>query len=94
MATKREEQINQELKSRNEAPHFNAGFVEGAQWADEHPHWISVEDEGNPKYIGWHIFATGKIIDVGYYLGDNEWIGVRPTHWMPLPPPPQKGGEK
>ena len=65
------------------------------------PHWISVEDDGNPRDIGWYIFTTGKIVDVGYYLGDNEWRDVHPTHWMPLPQPPtvaknatvKKGGE-
>lgn len=58
------------------------------------PHWISVEEEDNPKDIGWYIFATGKIVDVGYYLGDNEWRDVHPTHWMPLPQSPKKGGEE
>lgn len=33
----REKAIEQELKTRHETPHFNAGFVEGAHWADTHP---------------------------------------------------------
>ena len=49
------------------------------------PHWISVEEDGNPIDTGWYIFTTGKIVDVGYYLGGNEWRDVHPTHWMPLP---------
>lgn len=52
------------------------------------PHWISVEDDGNPIDTGWYIFTTGKIVDVGYYLGGNEWRDVHPTHWMPLPQAP------
>lgn len=64
---------------------FDMGFKEGAEWADVHPHWISVEGDGNPKDTGWYIFTTGKIVDVGYYLGGNEWRNVHPTHWMPLP---------
>ena len=73
---------------------YEIGFIEGAVWADEHPHWISVEDDGNPIDIGWYIFTTGKIVDVGYYLGGNEWRDVHPTHWMPKPEAPKKGGEK
>lgn len=73
---------------------YEIGFIEGAVWADEHPHWISVEDDGNPIDTGWYIFTTGKIVDVGYYLGGNEWRDVHPTHWMPLPQAPKKGGEK
>lgn len=48
-------------------------------------HWISVEEDGNPIDTGWYIFTTGKIVDVGYYLGGNEWRDVHPTHWMFLP---------
>lgn len=68
------------------------------------PHWISVDDDGNPIDIGWYIFTIGKIVDVGYYLGGNEWRDVHPTHWMPLPQAPhhfadvsqkvKKGGEE
>lgn len=65
-----------------------AGLVSGAEWADAHPHWISVEDDGNPIDTGWYIFTAGKIVDVGYYLGGNEWRDVHPTHWMPLPEAP------
>jgi hypothetical protein len=27
------------------------------------PHWISVEDDGNPIDTDWYIFATGKIVE-------------------------------
>lgn len=43
------------------------------------------------KITGWYIFTTGKIVDVGYYLGGNEWRDVHPTHWMPKPEAPKKG---
>jgi hypothetical protein len=73
-------------------------FIAGAEWADEHPHWISVEDELPP---------IGGIVLVAIPLGGE--LSVLPlsiknesdfeclsgmTHWMPLPQPPKKGGEK
>lgn len=76
-------------------------FITGAQWADEHPHWISVEDELPIDYepvlavVGGNHFAF-----VGICLNKKTWyceiqnkateiIGI--THWMPLPQPPKKG---
>ena len=41
-----------------------AGFVSGAEWADEYPHWISVEDE-LPK--GFAIITNGDDVLVGKY---------------------------
>lgn len=60
------------------------------EFGQQHPRWISVEDDGNPIDTGWYIFTTGKIVDVGYYLGGNEWRDVHPTHWMPRPAPPKE----
>ena len=64
---------------------YRNGFTTGAMWRQTFAHWISIEDDGNPTASGWYIFTTGNIVDVGYYLGDNEWRDVRPTHWMPKP---------
>lgn len=105
------------------------GFIHGAEWADSHPHWISVEDElpknfkivedsyyagkfeetdivmvafddgdfGFARYVhdfpnadegeAWYWFAEGNLSGVNLDDGDI-------THWMPLPQPPKKGGEK
>lgn len=91
----REEQINQELKTRYETPHYNAGFVEGAHWADEHPHWISVDDELPPllyKNLNESVLALtyGMYVRTAFYVFDeDEWVGnYKVTHWMPLPKMP------
>ena len=64
-------------------------FEVGARWADQHPHWISVEDEMPP---------IGDIVLVAIPCGGE--LSVLPlsiknesdfeclsgmTHWMPLP---------
>ena len=70
-------------------------YLNGAEWADEHPNWISVEDELPP---------IGGIVLVAIPLGgelsvlplsiknesDLEYL-VGMTHWMKLPPAPKKG---
>lgn len=72
------------------------------RWCDEHPNWISVEDELPKDYesvlaaVGGNHFAF-----VGICLNKKTWYcniqnksveieGI--THWMPTPQPPKKGG--
>lgn len=81
-------------------------FEQGAQWADSHPHWISVEEElppitqwvltYNPTYDEYHF-------DVERYGRGENLVDFGVTHWMHLPPPPsssekpnncEKGGEE
>lgn len=74
-------------------------FINGAEWADQHPHWISVED-GLPKdgqYVA--TINTVGVKDVRHYSRGkwysnfgNEYDDI--THWMPLPQAPKKGGEE
>ena len=76
------------------------GFEQGAQWADEHPHWISVEEElpNNPSIIdGWVLVCeeTTQCVSIARYVSEHGWIELdgyplpdNVTHWMPLPPPP------
>ena len=86
---------------------YEIGFIEGAVWADAHPHWISVEDE-MPKG-GFAIITNGDDVLVGKYNFEKGLWGVRNktmfaytllpanwkvTHWMPLPQAPKKGGEE
>lgn len=75
-------------------PASKRGFVDGAQWADEHPHWISVEDELPP----WNVFVLTcdrqENINLLMLGGNGRWydkaVGFyrNITHWMPLPQAP------
>lgn len=74
-------------------------FIEGAMWADAHPHWISVEDELPKLNSGMVIVATYKG-DIDFMIFSNSgwhnskrWCCVKGviTHWMPLPLPPKEG---
>ena len=58
---------------------YQIGFIDGAVWADGHPHWISVEDELPEK---------GDIVIVmqnGYMLRiqDNEIVLVYEGSFVP-----------
>ena len=78
------------------------GFIHGAEWADQHRRWISVEENlpmecepvlaafGN-HYARVCFYSGGKwYIDAGVI--SDEAFGV--SHWMQIPPPPKKGGEE
>lgn len=77
------------------------GFISGAEWADAHPHWISVEDElpkDGEKVLGYNPnFNAPLVCDCyagkfgeGWSYFDSGFI----THWMPMPQLPKKGGEE
>ena len=82
---------------------FDIGFESGVEWADAHPHWISVEDELSPTDDRGDESDDCIIVDedgdiyVGYYnrMG-NAWFSEggrlvpHVTHWMPFPKPPKK----
>lgn len=82
----------------NRHPNFTFGeyvaFIHGAEWADRHPHWISVEDE-LPK-IGKDVLVLREDGEMQVAHQYNEeiarWWSVdgfplknNVTHWMPLP---------
>lgn len=74
---------------------YEIGFIEGAVWADAHPHWISVEDELPEVCVAVLTTTPHGTQRVGFYE-DGWWLAnttdlVRMgsiTHWMPLPQPP------
>ena len=76
------------------------GFMAGAQWADAHPRWISVEDalpDRHKTIFSEPVIVTdGVIVGIDFYNHqEGEWESFRnPTHWMFLPDVPEKGGEK
>ena len=72
------------------------------EWADAHPHWISVEDELPPKNSEYdalsnNVLATdGKEIyesvynhDFGEWFTHDLWAINNITHWMPKPALPE-----
>ena len=83
---------------------YEIGFIEGAVWADAHPHWINVEDELPPKRPNREqsknvlVRTNSGRTKIEYYDYGNdvikEWWKYNITHWMPLPQAPKEGGEK
>lgn len=75
------------------------GFIAGAEWADAHPHWISVEDELPKDDV--HVTTINKfgVQEVRHYFRGkwysnfgNEYGSI--THWMPIPQLPKKGDKE
>jgi len=76
-----------------------AGFKEGAEWADSHPHWIPVEERLPPRAESSFIFSDYVLVcdNIGYMdtacynFEKNRWDWLNNvTHWMPMPPAPKK----
>lgn len=75
-----------------------AGFVDGAEWADAHPRWISVDDElppnkervlvfyGIDRYIG--LAMLEDVIGQQTFWNDGRKPVFHITHWMPMPAQP------
>lgn len=71
-----------------------AGFVSGAEWADAHPHWISIDDELPPCNVFVLTCDEQENENLLMLGGNGRWydkaVGFHRniTHWMPMPPPP------
>jgi hypothetical protein len=100
-------EIAQGIEDWELAADIEDAFIEGAWWADSHPHWISVEDE-MPKETNMYIVVHYNVVcTMWWYDGVEEWAEIyvdenediqsrrmeNITHWMPLPQPPKEGGE-
>lgn len=77
------------------------------RWCDQHPAWISVDDELPPKdYIlpdmsidvlvtnGNYICKSCYDYSIGGWLDDDFMRLDNITHWMPMPQPPKKETNK
>lgn len=81
-------------------------FIEGADWALSHQ-WVSVEDElpkdkqnvfirlaDGRSTSGWYSHSIEEwFISVGE-IGGDDCLYEHVTHWMPIPPLAEEGGEK
>lgn len=79
------------------------------EYGQQHPHWISVEEELPKEHGAYLVFNSVTSTEEIYVYSNGEWwynanrcpTGVV-THWMPLPPPVvsksenigKKGGEQ
>jgi hypothetical protein len=75
------------------------GFIEGAKWADAHPHWISTKERLPEDRVEVLVYDEDDGILIAshykdYWEGADEYANYnKVTHWMPLPELP-KGGEE
>lgn len=76
---------------------YEIGFIEGAEWADQHPHWIPVEEElpeerkvvwvrkhFNKEVLGEFDIYDSAAFCNGEFQCDNS---CTVTHWMEIVPP-------
>lgn len=69
----RDKQIKEAVKSLYESPYFNAGFIEGAKWADTHPNWTEIVKRMQEKIT--NDLRNDRWISVDEALPkEHEWI--------------------
>lgn len=72
-------------------------FVEGAEWADAHPHWNDMSNEPQ-KYDDFLVITKGGCMDFAHFNQDgwhkSHYDGSSDfLYWM-TPPAMPKGGEE
>ena len=81
-------------------------FIAGAEWADSHPHWISVKDELPPRSelnenisdavitFGYYDDGLHFLVELNrYHYKDGQWLYSQAKYWMPFQHP-EKGDEQ
>ena len=70
------------------------------EWVERQPtltppnEWVSVEERlPEPTYCVL-VYTTDYSIEVDALDSDGEWMSYEVTHWMYLPVPPAKGGDR
>lgn len=93
--TRKERLLTQAHKERSVSEEL--AFQRGAEWADNNPNWISVE-EGLPEHSQTVLALPdwGEILIGSYDAELNAFVNhnggrltTNITHWMPLPKPPK-----
>ena len=78
---------NPDYPTYNDEYELECAYDAAVKWAEQHPHWISVEDE-LPKENGRYLFYHERIgVQLVYYYNDLT-LDKAVTHWAPLPLPP------
>ena len=99
MTMTRIEQIR--YAARYKYPDERIHFIDGAKWADSHPHWIPVEEElpleNGKTQQSISVWATNGLTsgEFRYNFDTKTWTDMWGdpfdiTHWMPLPQLPRK----
>lgn len=88
-------ELEEETPNWKDTTVYVAGFMDGAMWADQHPHWISVEEQDIPLGQWVITYAPNEDIycniDVELLAMDETAEDFGITHWLPLPQAPKKG---
>jgi hypothetical protein len=73
------------------------GFIEGAKWADEHPHWNDMSNEPQ-EYNDFLVITKGGCMDFAHFdrygWHKSHYDGSSDFLYWTTPPVKPKGGEE